>query len=129
MLGSAPVFFVFRTFEVPCLAAGALTRSGAFSKFKDALDRKGLKSPPRSHRGPLVDVVDVDYCDDAVVLVVSSSSSLVDKCVDVVYVACCVFSSDGLSLNFDNNKTNVMTRFVGRGIVAARREWFPRQMR
>ena len=61
---------------------------------------------------PPLSLVDVDYCDDAVVPVVAEAGALVSKCVDIVYVACAVFTSYGLVLNFGENKTNVMARFV-----------------
>ncbi len=56
--------------------------------------------PPFAHVGPPLRLVDVDYCDDAVVPVVASAAALVSKCVDIVYVACAVFTSYGLLLNF-----------------------------
>ena len=70
--------------------------------------------------GPVIDLVDVDCCDDTVVPVVAPASELVDKCVDIVYYACAVFTSYGLVLNFATNKTNVMARFVGKGSVGAK---------
>ena len=102
----------------------ALAFSRVLFKFNEALDRKGLGSRLASHRGPVVFLADVAYCDDAVVPVVAPSVQIVDKCADVVFVACCAFSSFGLSLNFDKNQTNGMVRFVGQGAAFARRELF-----
>ncbi len=73
---------------------------------------------------PPLPLVDVDYCDDSVVPVVAPAPALVDKCVDIVYVACAVFTSYGLVLNVAVNKTNVMARFVGKGSVASKQELF-----
>ncbi len=75
------------------------------------MDARGLRSSLCSHAGPPLHLVDVYYCDDSVVPVVAGASDIVDKCVDIVYVACAVFTSYGLILNFGENKTNVMTRF------------------
>ena len=86
-----------------------LAFSRVLCKFNDALGRKRLGSRLASHRGPVVNLADVAYCDDAVVPVVAPAMQIVDKCADVVFVACCVFSSFGLSLNFDKNDTCAWT--------------------
>ncbi len=98
----------------------ALAFSRVLAKFNDALDAHGLRSSLSTHVGPVIDLVDVDCCDDTVVPVVAPASELVDKCVDIVYYACAVFTSYGLVLNFATNKTNVMARFVGKGSVGAK---------
>ncbi len=102
----------------------ALAFSRVLFKFNDALDARGLRSSLTSHGGPPLPLVDVDYCDDTVVPVVASAPALVDKCVDIVYVACAVFTSYGLILNFATHETNVMARFVGKGSVAAKQDLF-----
>ena len=61
-----------------------------------ALHARGLRSTLASHIGPVWHLVDVDYCDDAVVPVVAPAKDLVTKCVDIVYVACAVCISYGL---------------------------------
>ncbi len=102
----------------------ALAFSRVLFKFNDALDAQCLRSKLCAHGGPPLSLVDVDYCDDAVVPVVADACALVGKCVDIVYVACAVFTSYGLVLNFGENKTNVMARFVGKGSTFAKRELF-----
>ena len=119
-----PLVVVSRAGTPPADLIYALAFSRVLSKFNDALEAKGLRSSVSAHRGPPVLLSDVDYCDDAVIPVVAPASGIVSKCVDVVYVACCVFSSFGLQLNFDKNKTNAMARFVGKDAVAARRELY-----
>ncbi len=49
---------------------------------------------------------------------------MVPKCVDIVYVACAVFTSYGLVLNLATNETNVMARFVGKGSIGAKRDLY-----
>ena len=102
----------------------ALAFSRVLFKFNEALGNKSLCSRLASHRGPVINLSEVAYCDDAVVPVVAPAVQIVDKCADVVFVACCVFSSFGLSLNFDKNKSNGMVRFVGQGAAFARRELY-----
>ena len=92
----------------------ALAFSRVLFKFNDAMDARGLRSSLSSHAGPPLQLVDVDYCDDAVVPVVADAGDIACKCVDVVYIACAVFTSYGLILNFGENKTNVMASFVFR---------------
>ncbi len=45
----------------------ALAFSRVLFKFNDAMDAQGLRSSLCSHAGPPLQLVDVDYCDDAVV--------------------------------------------------------------
>ncbi len=64
MAGNPPADIIF-----------ALAFSRVLFKFNDALDARGLRSSINSHVGPPIDLVDVDYCDDTVVLVVACARS------------------------------------------------------
>ena len=57
----------------------ALAFSRVLCKFNHALERKCLRSQLASHHGPVVQLSDVDYCDDAAVPVVTSAGLRVDK--------------------------------------------------
>ncbi len=62
------------------------------------------------------------YCDDTAFPVVSGGTGLVKKTTDVVSIAFTVFNIYGLSLSFENKKSQAIPLFAGHGSKGARRD-------
>ncbi len=99
----------------------ALASSRVLGKFHCALISEGLTSSIADRDNLPLQLLEVTYCDDTAVPVISDALGLVDKASLVTEVAVTVFMSFGLHVSFDNGKTEAVAYFCGFGSTIAQR--------